>query len=253
MKFLIMILTISLSLIAQDAKEINKKGIDAQRGFGDEYAENTLYLINSKGDTVLRQMKSLTLEREGNTDYSIFQFLNPADVRGTGLLTYQDPKSDDKQWLYLPELRRVKQIASNNKSGSFMGSEFSYEDITSNILEKYTYKYLGEEKLNGEDCYITERYPNYENSGYLSIKSWIAKKDNLIRRAEFTDRKNSLLKVQTFKDCQKMPGGFYRASEIDVENIQTHKKSILKFKNRKFKNGFKEADFSQRSLERLIN
>jgi hypothetical protein len=248
---LVQILVISIFL-AQDGKAITKKGIDMQRNFGDEYAEMTLYLINANSDTVKREMINITLERDEQMDYSLVQFLNPADVRGAGLLTYQNPNGDDKQWLYLPEMRRVKTIASSNKSGSFMSSEFSYEDITGNMLEKYEYKLLGEENYKGEDCFIVERYPKYENSGYTAIKTWISKNDNLARRSEYTDRKKTLLKVQTFGTWTKF-GNTYRSSEIFVENLQTKKKSMLKFKNRKFKKGYKESDFTTRQLERLVN
>ena len=239
-------------VISQDAKEISRKSIEAQRNFKDEKADMTLTLINEKGDKVVREMISLTLERENMEDYSIIQFLNPADVRGTGLLTYQKPDGDDKQWLYLPELRRVKRISSSNKSGSFMGSEFAYEDITGNTLEKYNYKYIGEENLEGEDCYIIERYPIYENSGYTVIKSWISKNTFLAKRLEYTDRKKSLLKVQTMKDWEKYDIGTYRVKEIYIKNLQTKKESILQFRNRSFGNKLSKRDFSKRKLERLI-
>ncbi|MCB0280058.1 MAG: outer membrane lipoprotein-sorting protein [Calditrichaeota bacterium] len=108
-----------------EGRQIAEKANATQRGFVDEYVENTMYLINANNDTVTRSIKTLTIERDNQEDYQMIQFLNPPDVRGTSLLTYQNPKEDDEQWLYLPELRRVKKISSSNKSGSFMGSEFS--------------------------------------------------------------------------------------------------------------------------------
>jgi hypothetical protein len=220
------------------------------RNFVDETVDMTLVLINANGDSTVRRMKSITLERPAAEDKSLIQFLEPPDVRGTGLLTFQNPKGDDRQWLYLPELRRVKTIASKNKSGAFMGSEFAYEDITGNTLEKFTYKKLGEEKLEGEDCWLVEKYPAYANSGYTKVKMWVAKSDDLVRRQEFTDRKSTLLKVQTFKGW-KPYGKSFRADEIALENLQTRKKSILRFSGRKMGAGLKEDAFNERNLQRL--
>jgi hypothetical protein len=192
----------------------------------------------------------MTLERKDAQDYSLIQFLEPPDVRGTGLLTWQNPKGDDRQWLYLPELRRVKTIASKNKSGAFMGSEFAYEDITGNTLDKFTYRKVGEEKLDGEDCHVVEKVPAYPNSGYTRIKMWIAKGDDLLRRQEFTDRKNALLKAQTYKGW-KAYGKTWRVGEIAVENFQTKKKSVLTFLDRKLGSGLKEDAFNERNLQRI--
>jgi Outer membrane lipoprotein-sorting protein len=224
------------------------------RNYVDESVTLNMVLINANGDSTTRRMKSINLERANSEDYSLIQFLEPADVRGTGLLTWQNPRGDDRQWLYLPELRRVKTIASQNKSGSFMGSEFAYEDISGNTLDKFTYRKLGEETIAGEDCWTVERIPTYKNSGYTRVKSWIAKSDYLLRRQEFTDRKGSLLKVQTYKGWQAFEspkGKSWRISQITVENLQTKKKSILTFTERKLASGLKEDVFNERNLQRL--
>jgi outer membrane lipoprotein-sorting protein len=235
----------------EEGRAIAEKS-DAQfRGFVDESMSATMHLISAKGDTVSRRTVNMTLERPNAEDYSLIQFLDPPDVKGTGLLTYQNPKGDDQQWLYLPELRRVKKISSKNKSGAFMGSEFAYEDITGNTLDKFKYKKMGEEKLNGVDCYVIEKVPTYENSGYTKIKQWFSKENYLPQRAEFTDRKNSLLKVQTVTGF-KQYGNCWRFEGFLMENLQTKKKSAILFSDRKLGQGLKEDAFTQRSLQRLI-
>ena len=233
-----------------EGRKIAEKANAIQRNFKDESVTSTMYLINAKNDTVTRHLRNYTLERPKQMDYSIVQFLNPPDVRGTGLLTYQNPAKDDKQWLYLPELRRVKKISSKNKSGAFMASEFAYEDITGNTLDKFTYKKIGEETLDGKVCYVLERTPTYKNSGYTKIKSWYTKDEYLPVRNEFTDRKHSLLKVQTFHDWKKY-GQTYRSGKIVMENLQTGKKSVLIFSDRELGVGLKESLFTKRSLQRL--
>lgn len=250
MKLVLSLIIVSLFFSQGKGREIAEKANATQRNFGDEIVTNTMYLINASGDTVVRHLKNYTLERKDQLDYSVVQFLNPPDVRGTGLLTHQNPAGDDKQWLYLPELRRVKKISSKNKSGAFMASEFAYEDITGNTLDKFNYKFLSEEDLNGLACFTVERTPTYKNSGYIKIKSWYAKDTYLPMRNEYTDRKNSLLKIQTFFGWKKY-GKTYRSDRIEMENLQTGKMSIISFSGRKLGSGLKEKEFTKRSLQRI--
>jgi outer membrane lipoprotein-sorting protein len=249
--FLFILAYAGTALFAQNAYEIAQKADQLQRGFGDEKTKSSMVLINANGDKVERKMINLTLERKNSQDYSIIQFLNPPDVRGTGLLTHQNPTGDDKQWLYLPDLRRVKKISSKNKSGAFMGSEFTYEDISGNTLDKWTYTFLKEETIEGVLCFLIEKKPKYKNSGYSRVKVWIAKENYLGYRSEFFDRKGALLKVQKIFDW-KQYGESWKIGKIQMQNLQTKKQSVLTFEERKINTGLKIKDFSKRSLQRQI-
>ena len=110
-------------------------------GFGDHSSDMTMTLRNQHGDEVTRYLRINTLEVVGDGDKSLTIFDRPADIKGTALLTFSHKKGPDDQWLYLPALKRVKRISSGNKSGAFMGSEFAYEDLSSQEVEKYTYKF----------------------------------------------------------------------------------------------------------------
>ena len=109
-------------------------------GFGDFTANMRMVLKNRHGQESIRLIRIKTLEVADDGDKSLSIFDNPKDVKGTAFLTHSHKTGDDDQWLYLPALKRVKRISSRNKSGSFMGSEFSYEDIASQEVEKYTYR-----------------------------------------------------------------------------------------------------------------
>ncbi len=98
----------------------------------------------------------------------------------------------------LPALKRVKRISSRNKSGPFMGSEFAFEDLGSQEVAKYTYKWLHDEEYNSLDCFVLERRPAYEHSGYTRQEVWVDKAEYRIQKVKYYDRKNSLLKTQTF-------------------------------------------------------
>ncbi|HEB63048.1 MAG TPA: outer membrane lipoprotein-sorting protein, partial [Gammaproteobacteria bacterium] len=142
-------------------------------GFHDMTADMVMTLRNRKGDESVRYIRIRTLEVEGDGDKSISIFDRPRDIKGTAMLTFSHGLKADDQWLYLPGLKRVKRISSKNKSGSFMGSEFAYEDLSSQEIEKYTYKWLRDEPCGELQCYVIERVPAYKYSGYTRMVSWI--------------------------------------------------------------------------------
>jgi len=152
-KILLTTLFTATSLMAITNMEIAEKSDKVTDGFESSIAQTEMILINASGQQSIRKLEMKTLEGE-NGDKTISTFLTPADVKGTKTLTHEHVDRDDDQWLYLPALKRVKRIASSNKSGSFMGSEFSYEDIGNQNYNKFTYDEKVEEvELNGIKCY----------------------------------------------------------------------------------------------------
>lgn len=219
-------------------------------GFSDFTASMVMELRNKQGDVSTRTIRIKTLEVIGDGDKSMSIFDTPADVKGTAFLTFSHAKEQDEQWLYLPALKRVKRINSKNKSGPFMGSEFAYEDLASQEVEKYTYKYIRDEILDGVDCFVIERYPAYEHSGYTRQLAWVNKDKYVAEKIEFYDRKNSLLKTLVNKDYQQYLGQYWRANEMQMENHQTGKSTNLKWENYTFKTGLEDGDFNRNSLKR---
>jgi hypothetical protein len=209
-------------------------------------------LRNKHGQESTRAIRSKTLEVADDGDKSLSIFDTPRDVKGTAFLTFSHKVGDDEQWLYLPALKRVKRISSRNKSGSFMGSEFSYEDIASQEIEKYTYKYLGQESCgNGWKCHKIERIPAYKYSGYTKQTAWIDTKEMRPVKVEFYDRKRRKLKTLTWKGYREYIGRYWRANEMFMQNHQTGKSTRLQWKNYKFKTGLSSRDFNKNSLARL--
>ncbi len=219
-------------------------------GFGDQVADMVMELHNKHGDVSTRKIRIKTLEVIGDGDKSLSIFDKPHDVKGTAFLTYSHALNPDEQWLYLPALKRVKRINSKNKSGPFMGSEFAYEDLASQEIEKYTYKYIRDEKLNGVDCFVIERYPAYEYSGYTRQLAWVNKEKYVAEQIEFYDRKNELLKTLTNKSYQQYLGQYWRPDEMLMVNHQTGKSTILTWNDYQFKTGLDDKDFSRNSLKR---
>jgi len=230
----------------QIAVESDKRDI----GFGDTIADMEMVLTNRHGESSTRKMGMRTLEGVGDGDKTLITFDQPRDVKGTTFLSYTHKVESDDQWLYLPALKRVKRIASSNKSGPFVGSEFAYEDLSSQEVEKYTYKYIGDAELNGKDCFTIERFPVDPKSGYTRQVSWIDKEHYRVIKIDFYDRKASLLKTLTFSGYQQYLDKYWRADSLSMVNHQTGKATELLWKNYKFKNGYTERDFDQRSLQK---
>ncbi len=219
-------------------------------GFHDFRAELTMLLRNRHGEESIREMRSRSIEVEGDGDKTMIIFDQPRDVKGTALLTFSHKVDADDQWLYLPALKRVKRIASRNKSGPFMGSEFAYEDLASQEVEKYTYRYIGDDELDGEAMFLIERDPVDEYSGYRRQLVWIDQAEYRPMKIEFYDRKDSLLKTLTFKGYQQYLDRFWRAREMFMENHQTGKTTLLTWLSYEFQIGLTDADFTKNSLKR---
>ncbi len=219
-------------------------------GFGDFTAKLKMELRNKHGDTSVRLMKLKTLEVIGDGDKTMTVFVEPADVKGTAFLTWSHATRPDDQWLYLPALKRIKRINSKNKSGPFMGSEFAYEDLASQEVEKYTYKYLRDENLNGIDTFVLERYPAYEHSGYKRQVVWVNKQEYRPEKIEFYDRKDTLLKTLTFSGYNQYLDKFWRADRFDMVNHQTGKSTVLTWSDYHFKTGLTDRDFRKNALKR---
>jgi len=219
-------------------------------GFGDSKANLTMLLKNRHGETSTRHIRLRTLEVDGDGDKSISIFDRPRDVKGTAFLSFTHKTGTDDQWLYLPALKRVKRIASRNKSGSFMGSEFAYEDISSQEIEKYTYKYIKNEPCGELECFVYERYPEDKNSGYSRQVAYYDTKEYRPQKIVYYDRKNTLLKTLTYRAYQQYIDQYWRADEMFMENHQTGKTTLLTWKDYVFRNGFSSRDFNRNSLKR---
>lgn len=225
--------------------------VDARdHGFGNFEAGLRMVLRNRHGEESTRQMRSQTLEMDGDGDRSLVIFDQPRDVEGTALLSFTHKEGSDDQWLYLPALRRVKRIASDNKAGPFMGSEFAFEDISSQEVEKYTYEYQRDEVVDGVDMFVLERVPVDPKSGYDRQVAWYDLQEHRIQKVDFYDRRGDLLKTLTYHDYQQYLGQYWRSDRMEMVNHQTGKSTILFWDSYDFEAGLEERDFDQNALRR---
>ena len=203
----------------------------ANRGFASERATLAMELVNAYGEVTKRRLVIETLEVGNDGDRSKVTFLSPADVKGTQLLTWTHRTRDDDQWLYLPALRRVKRIATAEVTGSFMGSELSYEDLAGAEVEKFAYRFLDRAELDGRAAAKLERAPRSRSSGYGREVVWLDEEYQNPLRIEYYDRAGALLKVATFAGYRRY-GRLWRAESVTIENVQTKKRTNLRWEER---------------------
>ena len=205
--------------IAREAERVNE-------GFVGERSRFTLLLFNAHGDRTERRLSLQLREDPTEGNQSLIEVEWPENVRGTLLLTHAHEEGEDDQWLYLPAARRMRRISAGHRTGSFMGSEFTFEDLTPPVATKYTHSRLDDTTIDGRLCYQLERTPRSKQSGYTRQLVWLDKEYLVPLRVEYFDRKNDLLKVAFYEDY-RLTGAFRRAHRVRIENRQTRKASEL--------------------------
>jgi len=245
-------ITASAKTLEEQGMEIAVEADKRDIGWHDNQSASKMVLRNSQGEESIREFRRFAFEvnEQGTGDKSIVVFDSPKDIKDTALLSHTKILKPDNQWLYLPALKRVKRISSSNKSGPFVGSEFAYEDLLSQEVDKYSYKFLGEEACSNLGCYKVERVPLYKNSGYTKQIIWWDKEEYRIQKIEFYDRKNSLLKTLVYSDYNQYLDNYWRARLLSMQNHQTGKSTDLVFENWEFNLGQEENFYTPNKLKR---
>ena len=229
------------------------KANDAQRKSRTEKVELTMKLINGKGKERIRTIAQATATDKDGNQKILLRFLSPSDVKGTGFLTHEASARDDDQWLFLPALKKVRRISAADRSDSFMGSDFSYEDIGSEEIDQNAYKLLREEKLEGQDCHVVEAVPAGKGktaSGYSKRELWIRKDNSVLARGRFYDKAGTLMKTLEAGDIKQVEGtAKWRANRMEMANPNTGHKTVLTFGAFGIDKPLVDDVFSLRNLE----
>ncbi|MGQ9630394.1 MAG: outer membrane lipoprotein-sorting protein [bacterium] len=235
------------------AKQVVEKEDEVNRSRDSTY-EVTMTLINKQGQERVRKLRMISKDDVEGNARTLIRFLAPADVEGTGLLTIEHRDADDDQWLYLPALRKIRRIASKEKTGSFMGSDFAYSDLGSRKIDDFNYKMLEPESIDGRECYVVEATPVSEKvreeRGYSKVISWIDKERFIALQVKFYDRSGRYLKVLRASNVEKIDGKVWRARRLEMENIQEEHKTVMTFDEIALDTNPPEDTFTQRYLQR---
>jgi len=240
-------LAVSVPAFALTAREIVERSADRMKG-DDETSKMTMTIINPGGR---KRMRSLTLWGKDAPDgaKSLLRFLEPADIEGTGFLSIEHKGRPDDQWLYLPALGKSRRIASGEKSKSFLGTDFTYEDLGDWEIDDYDHEILREEKLGDEDCWVIESTSKKKDGSYSKLITWIRKDNYVGAKIEFYDKGGELLKVLTTDDIVQIDG-IWTIKKLVMENVQKGSKTILELTEVKYNQGLKDDLFTITNLER---
>lgn len=248
----------SVSFAADEpaAREIMVK-VDARDDGDNQTSEMEMILIDKRGSQRIRKIRSMNKDK-GEDKQRIMFFMQPADVKNTGFLTYDydEADKDDDQWLYLPALRKSKRISSSDKSGSFMGSDFTYSDMTSRELKDYDYSLKKEMQVNGKDVWVIEALPRSKDvikeTGYTKSLVFVRKDNYVVIRGINWVKKGKKLKYFEVKTLEKIDN-IWTPTEIHMttkKGKKTLHKTIMKFNNVKYNQNLNPNLFTVRRLEK---
>lgn len=227
--------------------------IDARNaGFKDLAGMVEMSLRDTGGNEAKRRFSLKVLERpEGANagDWSLIVFDAPADVKGTAVLSHAKVAGDDEQWLYLPSAKRTKRIATSNRTGSFAGSEFSFEDLTASETRKYAWRLTGNEACGTDQCFVLEATPKDRSSAYSKRVLRVEQTELRILSTDFFDRGGTKVKSLAYDGYKKLGKGFWRAQSWTMKNLQSGKATELRFVSMNLGTGLPASDFSSGKLE----
>jgi len=259
--FLLFILAMTYGAFCISADEPEARAImvkvDARDDGDNQTSEMEMILIDKRGTQRIRKIRSMNKDK-GEDKQRIMFFMQPADVKNTGFLTYDydEIDKDDDQWLYLPALRKSKRISTSDKSGSFMGSDFTYSDMTSKELDNYDYSLKKEMQVNGKDVWVIEAIPRtketIKETGYTKSLLFVRKDNFVMIRGIHWVKKGKKLKYFDMKGLELIDN-IWTPTEIHMttkKGKQVLHKTILKFSNIKYNQNLDNNLFSLRRLEK---
>ena len=241
----------SFQAIAQEltGREIIEKVYT--RPSGDDMTSNlTMTLINKSGSERVRKIKQFTKEMS-DVEKSIMFFQSPADVKNTSFMswTYDDDSKSDDQWIYLPAIKKTKRISSDSKSDSFMGSDFTYDDLGDRKLDADDHKRLANETIEGIEYYVVESISKDEEYMYSKTKTWIRQDHFIGLKKEFYDEDGELFKILKVKKFEEMDGIIVITNSEMVNTERNHRTSMV-LDHVKINTGISASKFSERMMTR---
>lgn len=247
----------AISLVALSEQLTGRQIMDReekQNKGNDEYNKMSMKLINDRGQERNRKVEYFRKTDKSDNDKILMRFLEPADVKGVGLLTVEYSERDDDQWLYLPALRKVRRITSSDQGDNFMGTDFTYEDIRSEKLDQHQYSVARSEVIEGHDCYVIEAVPSTEKqkkeSSYSRREIWVRKDIFLTVQTKYYDKKGEYFKVEIRKDIAEVTPNIYRPNLMEMKNLKSGHTTRLGFDERKINKGLNDNIFSERELQK---
>lgn len=224
------------------------------RQWTDRVQKLQLTVVDRRGGERHRALAIYFKKFPQDRNRTLLFFESPPDVKGVGFLQWADPHAKDEQWLYLPELKRVRQISAGAKHESFVGTDFSYDDLA--IISEVTdwsdadahSTLLRAEPLDGQNCDVLEFTPVGKDLSYGKIVAWLRAEDLVMLQYEMYDKSNRLEKNLRMSDVRTI-GAIPTAFRMEMRNLQSGSHTSVEFEEVKYDLGLDDALFTQRTLE----
>ena len=252
MKKLVLALVLVLlpaGAFAVSARQIMTKSQEAFYYPGKDFKARMIMTLSSAGGQ--KRIRELTMLRKnfsgGNQKYFIY-FYRPADVKDMTFMVYKYPDRNSDRWLYIPALDMVRRIAASDKRSSFVGSDFSYEDVSGRNVNEDTHILVKQEKLGGKDCYVVKSVPKEADVEFSGKLSWIDKSSFLPLKEEYYDRRGQLLKIFTADEIKTIKG-FPTITKRTMKNVQSGHWTQVEFEKADYNIGLPDNLFSERFMK----
>ena len=246
---------LSIAVYSEDANQIMMNSYNLDQG-KDSRTDMKMELVSKGRKDREREITSWRIER-GDEDKSLMFFRTPESVKRTGFLAWEHKNKEDDQWLYLPAFKKVRRISASEKDKSFMGTDFTYNDITQPHPDEFVHKLLGSETIEGSDCYQIESihktytgdpaYKDQDKYQYSKTISWTRKDNYIAIKAIMYDKKGREYKLFRAGDVRKIDG-IWTAHVLEMENIKEKHKTVLTITEVKYNTGTKDSFFTEREL-----
>lgn len=249
--FLLVALLLPLEVFAATAEELMKKSQAAFLYPGKDFkARVMMKLVSKGGQERVREMTMLRMnfgEAGGNQKYFIY-FFQPADVKDMTFMVYKYPAKDDDRWLFVPAINMVRRIAAQDKRSSFVGSDFTYEDVSGRDIEDDTHALTKEEKIGSRDCFVIKSTPKAADVDYSFKLSWIDKVTALPIKEEYYDRRGELYKTFTADEIKDVKG-FPTITKRAMKNLQSGHMTEVTYIKTDYNIGIEDSLFTERFLK----
>jgi hypothetical protein len=252
---LALMLTITLSasaaLAAGQGEEIMREQ-KKRHEVNSETSSVVMLLVDDKGNKEKRLLDQFSKKAEKGESRAMMVFLDPADIKGTALLTWEHDTTPSDQWLYLPAQKKMQRIAQGSKKSYFMGTDFTYEDLEPEDIENFSYTVLAEEPCDGGTCWKIEAVPanpeTGKDSGYAKRLMWVRQDNYVTVKIEFFDRRERLLKTQTAQELENVEGTVWRARKTLMDNHKENHKTLMGLKERAINQPIADEVFTERYI-----
>lgn len=241
------LLTLSVSVVAQDPRTIIREAQDRAKSTSQRY-EGTLKVIDGANKVTEKRWNFERIGSHGNSK-SILRFSAPAEVKGVALLVVNHPDRSSDQWMWTPAIGRERRIALQDRSQRFFGTDFSFEDLEERDTEQFDYRLLGEEPIEGSDCWKIESKPRQGKvSQYTHSHVWVRKDNYVIVQIE-NFRKNELARRAKYSNIQRVQN-IWTAQNIEMFDAGRKSRTILAIEKLQYNLPMKDENFTIQAMRR---